>query len=721
MSEHDGYVASGLGDLLDRYGAQLAQAAEERAAPALSSDDLPDLSDLNQYRSIQANKRFAYFPSQREKIGGLVYVLRKYRRAMAVMGCGTGKTPSSLAASHVLFKGNELFDGRPFIALVMSPGHIVEKWQREARQTIPGADVRIVRNLHQMMAFHRVVKEQRPVKRPYIVICSKEALKLGMLTDVPVCTERRVLQRVKVHAPLPTDRSVRMLFKTASISREEWATMPHYEVARTSIVAACPNCLTRIKSMDGGYETRETYLSGPRRKCPACGEWMSTHAATRQYKHQRLDTYIQRHMRGVFDLLIADEVHELSGEDTAQGTALAHLASACRYTIGLTGTLINGKASSIYSILWRMWPDLMRARGFRFGDGERAFCERYGVLQHELVRDLSGTTAARPEKTGRRVRAGISPDLFNHFLIGRSVFMELEELGQALPPITRELVPCTAGPALAGAYADLDEALVKAIKAPHSGKGPPTLATTRILALDSYLDQPWGYPDINEPVYDDEGNKVGLKFVVRPKDLDEHYGSKDEALLRIIQSELAVGRKCCIYCQYTDPIAGKRNVRNKLLYFLDANSINARVLPDTVAPDKREEWLAVHAHEFDVLIVHPKRVQTGLDLIDFPTIIWYQIGYSCHVMRQASARARRPIQTQPCKVFFLYYRGTVQEHALALMGDAEAASQALEGKFDVNAMNVMLNGADDDSILSSLARRLDASGLDAQSSWRKVA
>ena len=40
-----------------------------------------------------------------------------------------------------------------------------------------------------------------------------------------------------------------------------------------------------------------------------------------------------------------------------------------------------------------------------------------------------------------------------------------------------------------------------------------------------------------------------------------------------------------------------------------------------------------------------------LDLVAFPSLIWYQVGYSTHVLRQASARARRPIQSKPCIVF----------------------------------------------------------------------
>ena len=37
----------------------------------------------------------------------------------------------------------------------------------------------------------------------------------------------------------------------------------------------------------------------------------------------------------------------------------------------------------------------------------------------------------------------------------------------------------------------------------------------------------------------------------------------------------------------------------------------------------------------DVLVCHPRLVQTGLDLIDFQTLCRYEPGYSVCVMRRA--------------------------------------------------------------------------------------
>ena len=142
-------------------------------------------------------------------------------------------------------------------------------------------------------------------------------------------------------------------------------------------------------------------------------------------------------------------------------------------------------------------------------------------------------------------------------------------------------------------------------------------------------------------------------------------------------------------------------------------------MPDTVQPIAREDWIAKHLDEMDILIVHPKRVMTGLDLIAFPSLIFYQLGYSTHVLRQASARARRPTQTQACKVYFLYYTATIQEKALALMGEKEASSQALEGVFDVNALRGMMNGGESDDVMAALAKCLEPGAQsNAEAAWR---
>ena len=59
-----------------------------------------------------------------------------------------------------------------------------------------------------------------------------------------------------------------------------------------------------------------------------------------------------------------------------------------------------------------------------------------------------------------------------------------------------------------------------------------------------------------------------------------------------------------------------------------------------------------------MLVCHPRLVQTGLDLGEFPTNCWYETGYSVSTVRQASRRSWRIGQTEPVQVVFMADRGT---------------------------------------------------------------
>jgi len=81
------------------------------------------------------------------------------------------------------------------------------------------------------------------------------------------------------------------------------------------------------------------------------------------------------------------------------------------------------------------------------------------------------------------------------------------------------------------------------------------------------------------------------------------------------------------------------------------------------------------------VICHPKLVETGLDLLDFPTIIFYESGYSLHTLRQASRRSWRIGQRRPVRVKFLCSEGTMQTSCLRLMGKKLLVALTMEGKF----------------------------------------
>jgi hypothetical protein len=104
-----------------------------------------------------------------------------------------------------------------------------------------------------------------------------------------------------------------------------------------------------------------------------------------------------------------------------------------------------------------------------------------------------------------------------------------------------------------------------------------------------------------------------------------------------------------------------------------------------------------------VMITNPSLVETGLDLLDFTTIIFYQIGYNLSTMRQASRRSWRLSQTKDIQVYFFYYMGTIQEQALSLMATKLQAAQTIEGNFSEEGLKAMSNNED---VLTQIANNV---------------
>jgi len=121
-----------------------------------------------------------------------------------------------------------------------------------------------------------------------------------------------------------------------------------------------------------------------------------------------------------------------------------------------------------------------------------------------------------------------------------------------------------------------------------------------------------------------------------------------------------------------------------------------------------------------VTISHPKIIETGLDLLSHPSLIFYESGYSLHTLRQASRRSWRIGQRQPVRVYYLHYEDTVQTACLRLMGRKLLVSLAMEGKFSGEGLQTLGEGED---MLTAMARELVTErgiGESAAVIWREI-
>src|SRR5258708_4077055 len=121
-----------------------------------------------------------------------------------------------------------------------------------------------------------------------------------------------------------------------------------------------------------------------------------------------------------------------------------------------------------------------------------------------------------------------------------------------------------------------------------------------------------------------------------------------------------------------------------------------------------------------VRFCHPKIIETGIDLLNHSSLIFFESGYSLHTLRQASRRSWRIGQRQPVRVFYLHYEETMQSSCLRLMGRKLLVSLAMEGKFSREGLQAL---DEDDDMLTAMARELvtqNGIGESAAAGWRQV-
>ena len=131
---------------------------------------------------------------------------------------------------------------------------------------------------------------------------------------------------------------------------------------------------------------------------------------------------------------------------------------------------------------------------------------------------------------------------------------------------------------------------------------------------------------------------------------------KEQWLVELVRDELAQGRNVGVFLRQT----GTRDIQPRIEQLIREHVPGAKpfVLKGSVAPERRESLVQQQLEAgCNVLITNPRLVATGLDLVAFPTLVFYEIDYSLFTMVQASRRAWRIIQDRPCQGVLPVLRG----------------------------------------------------------------
>ena len=174
---------------------------------------------------------------------------------------------------------------------------------------------------------------------------------------------------------------------------------------------------------------------------------------------------------------------------------------------------------------------------------------------------------------------------------------------------------------------------------------------------------------------------------------------KEQRLLEIVKKAKDERKKVLIYTTQTK----KRDIQPRIAKLLEINGIKTAVMYNSITTGKRRGWIEKKTDKIDALICHPRLVALGMNLLEYPVIVFFDTGYSTYTLRQASRRSYRINQTRKqIDVYYLYTIDTIQQDCLSLMACKNEVSLMAEGEIQEGGLSIMSNGVD--SILSQLAK-----------------
>lgn len=738
-------------------------------------EEMHPLTELSGEAKNFTVKKTRLYPQQIAQINGDIARLFLSKYVLLNHGMGTGKTISSAAIVEGYFHQKwmnrtgksfkEALESKEikYRVILMSPGHLVEKWASTLRDEVPDVAVVVLDSFKKLLQLKKRGKK-RTTKEWYII--SKDLAKLSyQMIPCPTKIREGIL-------PIKVCKDCGNEFVTPGKTCP-YCKSTNYGVKSSKqhgVGLVCPHCGKILRpyqtiefddDLEGETLDYASFLqqNAKNSRCYYCDEelwkphvanignakttpWIRvTHYTNkakkgkktvwimRDYKAQYLSSigqeelnslenrdgqrkyapaeFIKRYMRGYFDFAIFDEVHECKSGGTGQGHAMHAIMKASKKYIGLTGTISGGYANHLFYLLWRFAPQKMVERGFSYKD-ELAFSEIYGSVEKTFAGkwvdednaaynvSCKGKQISQP-----KVKPSISPLIFTHFLLENTTFLDLSDMSRFLPEMKEITVPVSTEEDgdVYFPYTKCVRVLSEAMKDKEAG-GRRLMSTALQFSL-SYLDHPYGVQPIKNP---QSGNTI-----IPPGNFFEYASEKllkkEKELIRIVGQELQEGRNCVIYAEYTN--SEETCVTYRLKQILEQHlGLKGKVCvieSSSPAAIHREEWMHKKAAEgVKVFITNPACVATGLDFVftkngvlyNYPTLIFYQVGYKLFVIWQASRRAMRLNQTKECRVYYMYWEGTAQEKAVQLIAEKQVATAAIQGKFSAEGLAAMANGVD---------------------------
>ncbi|WP_164715459.1 DEAD/DEAH box helicase family protein [Pseudomonas aeruginosa] len=728
-----------LTDFVDEFGDDLLESLNQANPPVYTG------AHKANRQIVLAGLKRRLFPAQAEVAHAAAELLldRNERAAIINGEMGCGKTTVGIAVAALLkAEGYRR-------TLVLSPPHLVYKWRREIQETVAGAKVWILNGPDTLVKLLKL-REQLGMPSPEqeFFVMGRVRMRMGFhwkpvfvrqrgshgfVGTCPDCGQVITDMDGEPIAPVELEAEEHRR-KCSHCNSALWTLVRPRSLSGSDQSAAVLKALQRIPTIGAVTAQKLMKTFGEGFLASMLGDNLhdfinlmdangdlvfSDRQAQRMERAMssmefgfgeggyQPSEFVKRYLpQGAFDLLIADEAHEYKNSGSAQGQAMGVLAAKSRKTLLLTGTLMGGYADDIFYLLFRALPGRMIEDGYRpSGSGSMTAAAMAFMRDHGVLKDIYSESKGSSHKTAkgskvsvRTVKApGFGPKGILRCILPFTIFLKLKDLGgDVLPPYQEEFREVSMDTDQASAYSRLSITLTTEMR--------QALAKRDTTLLGVVLNTLLAWPDCcfrSETVVHPRTRNT-LAFV--PAQFSElALMPKEREMVEICKQEKAQGRKTLVYSVYT----GKRDTTSRLKGLLEREGLKVAVLRASVDASRREDWIAEQLDRgIDVLVTNPELVKTGLDLLEFPTIVFMQSGFNTYTLQQAARRSWRIGQTQVVKVIFLGYAGSSQIACLELMGKKITVSQSTSGDVPESGLDVL--NTDGDSVEVALARQLAA-------------
>lgn len=729
-----------LDDYLSEFSKELTDKIQNSFTPLFNPDKQKYDAPVEQFNEINKYRRQIHLlHNQRSVINAVCKRLNKAHSAIIVGNMGSGKSVMSIGS---IYAHSRMHHKRYTNNIVLCPGHLIEKWKREIQESYPCAEVIICNGFDQFVSDVEPKLKDKTRKTNLFIVLSKDTAK-GKFEEQPmaICKPYNRKRSFLFDEPLPSDNVSfycpecgEQIHVPKSQHRRDYNLNFDFFSKKSRRNSHCPSCGASLWAPALGSKSKylkitglgwfdkdiirslyETYKDKDANTITTKTERRFMNAVIQYHNDDTLfkaplsrkvslAKYIYRKYRNKIDYFVGDEVHQYSASDSSQGQAFALLVRSAKHTIGLTGTLMNGYASNLFYLLFRMFSKEMVKYGYKYKDCKK-FMTKYGVIEQKKMTVGGDNHKKKKVTSSTKERPGVSPVVFTDFLLNSCVFISLEYSA----PYTETPIGISMDTDIEANYNNFRDSISDLVRSniahtysrsnvlrninEQSEQGRMLMQAVNQLTL--YPDQPYNM----DPIYNENSNKIVAQF----QDIENKNRvlPKEQETLDIIDQAVSRGEHVLIYTYWTN----KTDCQERLKNLITNNGYNVDILTNDIPSKKREKWIADKVKAgMQVLICNPALVETGLDLLDFTTIVFYQLGYKLTTMRQASRRSYRLNQKNPVHVYFLYYKNTAQEQALAIMSLKLHAATALEGNFSSEGLTAI--NSDETDILGQLAKSI---------------